>query len=404
MLALAFSIRSLLFSIPGYKIDIGDFAAWFQTAAQNGIRPFYSTTTFHDYPPFSIYLFWFLGSLASSLSLFGTPRLVYLIKLPSNIFDLATAFLIFSFVRRRSSFKSSFAASALYAFNPAAVFDGAIWGQWDGIYTFFMILSLISALDSRPKLSAATYSVALLTKPQSVALLPLIVFFIAKKYGWKSLLASTLTAAATILIVILPFEWSNPVTFLLDIYAGAANYSGYRYTSMNAFNIWALGGFWKSDAELLLFFDLFTMGWILFGASTGFALYVLHKRFKASGELMVLFSAFVLSLSFFMLPTRIHERYIFPVLSVSALMLPFAKETRPIYIILSLTGLVNQAYVLSFLNAGQFILGWDPVVFSVSSINLLTFLYVLTLMWRELKGRSWLSVSQPFIGGGEPVS
>lgn len=136
MLALAFSIRSLLFSIPGYKIDIGDFAAWFQTAAENGIRPFYSTTTFHDYPPFNVYLFWFLGSLASSLSLFGTPRLIYLIKLPSNVFDLATAFLIFSFVRRRSSFKSSFAASVLYAFNPAAVFDGAIWVNGTG-YTRF---------------------------------------------------------------------------------------------------------------------------------------------------------------------------------------------------------------------------------------------------------------------------
>ena len=52
-------------------------------------------------------------------------------------------------------------------------------------------------------------------------------------------------AVATVFVVILPFEWSNPVTFLSKIYFGA--YSTYPVTTFNAFNIW---GFWRDVAYL----------------------------------------------------------------------------------------------------------------------------------------------------------
>jgi Gpi18-like mannosyltransferase len=242
------------------------------------------------------------------------------------------------------------------------------------------------ALASKPELSAVTFTLGVLTKPQSIALLPLIAFLIFRKKGWRRLLTSILTGAATIIAVILPFEWSNPITFLSNIYFGA--YEGYAVTSVNAFNTWALGGLWVSDA------NFFVLGWILFGAFTAFTLYVLHKRFKASGEMLVVFSAFMLLFGFFMLPTRIHERYLFPALSMLALMFMFLKKTRPLYVTLTATCLVNQAYVLYWLNAYNAAgytyspdLSGDPVVIAVSVINLLAFLYVLVLMWDEFKGR-----------------
>jgi Gpi18-like mannosyltransferase len=180
--------------------------------------------------------------------------------------------------------------------------------------------------------------------------------------------------------VIIPFEWSNPVTFLGNIYFGA--YSGYEYTSINAFNTWALGGLWVPDG------NLFIVGWIIFGAFTVFTLYVLHKRFKVSGEMLALFSAFMLLFAFFMLPTRIHERYLFPAISILVLMVPFLKKTRLLYAVLTATLFINEAYVLSFLNsADPFIKQGDWVVLSVSLINLLVFLYVLVLMWDEFNGR-----------------
>jgi Gpi18-like mannosyltransferase len=386
MLALSFLIRFLLFPTQGYANDMATFAYWFNTAADNGPRAFYSVVLWCDYPPLNVYFFWGFGSLAKALSLSGAPAIYSIIKLLPNLFDTATAFLIYIFIRKRLDFKSALLATALYAFNPAVIFNAAVWGQFDAIYTFLLVLSLMLALTSKPELSAVAYFLGILTKPQSIALLPLIVFLILKKKGWRRLLTSILAGAATLFAVIIPFEWSNPITFLTDIYFGA--YGGYEVTSVNAFNMWALGGLWVPDGTL------FVVGWILFGTFAIFALYVLYKRFNASGEMLVLFSAFMLFFGFFMLPTRIHERYLFPALSILALMVLFLKKTRPIYGILTATCFVNQAYVLYWLNVYSAAgyspdLSGDPVVLAISVINLLVFLYVLVMMWDELKGRSW---------------
>jgi Gpi18-like mannosyltransferase len=393
LLFIAFMVRFAFFSNQGYAaVDTRDFMAWFQSATDYGPRTFY-TRTWCDYPPFNIYFFWVFGLLAKSLSLFGTTLFTYVMKLPSNLFDMATAFLIFAFVRKRLDFKMALLATALYAFNPAVIFNTAVWGQFDAIYTFFLVLSLMLALASKPELSGVTFTLGVLTKPQGIALAPLIAFLILKKYRlqWRRLLTSLIAVAATVFVVIIPFEWSNPVTFLANIYFGA--YGGYAYTSVNAFNLWAIGGLWILETPVF-----FAIGWILFGALAAFVLYVLHKRFGASGELLVLFSAFILFFGFFMLPTRIHERYLFPALSVLALMFPFLKKTRLIYGVLSATCFVNQAYVLQFLNNNQFIQSGDLVALTVTLINLAVFIYVLVLMWDELKGRSWFRISPIKIG------
>lgn len=392
VLGLSFLVRVLLFPLQGYQNDMSTFVSWFGTAADHGPRVFYSVVGWCDYPPFNIYLFWGFGSLAKALSLFGTPLITYAVKLVPNLFDLATSILIYFFVRKQLSLKLSLVASAFYAFNPAVIFNAAVWGQFDAIYTFFLVLSLMLALDSKPKLSAAAFAVGILTKPQGIALLPLIAFVIFKKNGLKQTLISLGVAAATVFLVILPFEWSNPVTFLSSIYFGA--YGGYPFMSINAFNLWGPFGLWVPDGSF------FILGWALFGALTVFTLYVLHKRFSASGEMLVLFSAFMLFFGFFMLPTRIHERYLFPVISILALMFPFMKRTQMklLYVILTITLLVNEAYVLYYLNSGLFIQIGDPVVLVVSMVNLITFLYALLLMWDELRGKSRLKDEPLTIG------
>jgi dolichyl-phosphate-mannose-protein mannosyltransferase len=382
VLLISFIVRILLFPLQGYPIDTNDFIAWFGTAAQHGVRPFYDVAGFADYPPFNVYIFWLFGSLANAFSI----SMATMVKIVPNIFDLGTALLIYLFVRKQTTIKLSILSVALYAFNPAVIHNTAVWGQFDSVYTFFLILSLILALKSKPLPSAAVFAIGLLTKPQAIALLPLVAFLIYKKNGLKTLLISILVFSATIFLVILPFQWSNPITFLSKIYFGA--YGGYAYTSINAFNLWALYGLWAPDG------NFFILGWILFGAFAVFVLYFLHKRFEVSGEMIGIFGAFMLFFTFFMLPTRIHERYLFPAMSTLALMFPFFKKTRLLYAVLTATFLINQAYVLYWLNAyypnaGPNLTG-DPVVVAVSVINLLMLAYASILMWYELRGRGWL--------------
>ena len=381
VLAVSFIVRVLLFPLQGYQNDTNTFLSWFSTAATHGIRPFYSVVSWSDYPPFNIYIFWAFGSLANAVSAYGISA-VNIVKLAPNLFDLGTAALIYVFLRKQLTFKESLLGTALYAFNPAIIFNTAIWGQYDAIYTFFLILSLMLALKSKPKLSAAAFAIGLLTKPQGIALAPLVVYLIYRKNGLKNLLFSVAVFAATVFAFILPFEWSNPVTFLSKIYFGA--YSGYQYTSINAFNLWGMFGLWQSDG------NLFILGWAMFGVFAAFTVYVLHKRFNVSGDWLAVFCAFMLFFAFFMLPTRIHERYLFPAISMLALMFPLIKKARPFYVVLTGTLLVNQAYAFYYLNLGVFIPSGDLVVLAVSVINLIMFLYASVLMWDELKGRQSL--------------
>ena len=399
VLAVSFLVRALLFPLKGYPIDTGDFVSWFNTATQNGIRPFYNLAGFADYPPFNVYIFWAFGSLAKATSI----NTLIMVKLVPNFFDLATAGVIYFFVRKQSSFKFALASTMLYAFNPAIIFNAAVWGQYDAVYTFFLVLSLVLALKSKPELSALAFAIGLLTKPQGIALLPLIVFLIYKKGGLKKLLYSVAVFSATVFLVILPFEWTNPITFLTKIYFGA--YSGYAYTSINAFNIWGLFGLWLPDGGLNI------LGWALFGAFAVFVLYLLNKRFKVSSDYLAVFAAFMLFFAFFMFPTRIHERYLFPAISVLALMFPLIKRARPLYVALTATLFINEAFVLFWLNASypNFANLYEApygglIVVGVSAINLLMLAYASIIMWDK---RTWLK-SKPIMPsqtgeGGEPT-
>jgi Gpi18-like mannosyltransferase len=438
MLGVSFLIRALLFPLQGYANDIGTYSYWFNTAAQTGVRPFYTTVLENagwiDYPPFNVYLFWVFGSLGQAVAGYGIS-MTAIIKLVPNLFDLATAVVIYFYIRKQYSFKTALTATALYTFNAAIIYNAAVWGQFDAIYTFFLVLSLVLALKSKPYYSAAAFAVALLTKPQGIALAPLLILLIYMKAGvnqannsqqnspqkkvlrlkndiveaWpklKILLISIVVFVATIFLVILPFEWSNPVTFLSNIYFGA--YSGYQYTSINAFNLWGLFGLWVPDGSL------FIVGWAMFAVVAAFTLLVLYKRFNVSGEWLALFAAFMLFFAFFMLPTRIHERYLFPAISILALMYPLIKKVRPLYVALTATLLVNQAYVLYWLNdyvAKGYTyspnLSGDPVVLAVSAVNLVMFFYATFVLWSELKGRKWLKAERAVLSqsqeNGEPI-
>jgi Gpi18-like mannosyltransferase len=380
LLLAAFAVRLLLFPLQGYANDMGTFSYWFNAAASQGIRPFYTyvmeNVGWVDYPPFNVYIFYAFGSLARA---FSSVDMSFFVKLAPTVFDVATSGVIYLFLRKYLTPKQTLMATALYAFNPAIIYNVAVWGQFDAIYSFFLLLSMLLALKRKPEMSAVVFGVALLTKPQGIALLPLIAVLIFKKDGIKRLFTSIAAFAVTIFIVILPFEWSNPITFLSDIYFGA--YGGYPYTSINAFNFWGIFGLWIPDG------NLYILGWALFGAFATFIMYVFYKRYNATGDKFAILAAFMLLFAFFMLPTRIHERYLFPALSMLVLLIPFSKKLRPLFVALTATLFVNQAYVLYYLNMeNPFIPSGDLVVLLVSIINLVLFLYASVFMWDELRG------------------
>ncbi len=385
MLLCSLGVRTALFPVQGCLTDLATFAAWFQAAAENSPHVFYDVVGWCDYPPLNVYVFWVFGSLAKWLSVNGTPFLTFFIKLPSTLFDVATSFLVFVFVRKRLDFNHSMMSAFAYAFNPATIFNVSIWGQYDAIYTFFLVLSVMFTLDSRFKLSITAFTLGVLAKPQSIALAPLIAFLLIRKRSWRVLITSAIILSAVTAVVVVPLRLNDPLGLLFNVYL--KGYRGYPYTSLNAFNFWSFMGFWKSDAGTLFFLDFFKIGWIMFGAAVTFSLYYVYKSFRRSPEMSVVFTAFFLLFAFFMLPTRIHERYLFPVFAFLALMLPNVRDSRPIYGVLTFTYFTNLAYVLPFLNRGAYISDGDIFVWMIALINIAVFVYSVIFMAKNLKPR-----------------
>ncbi|MFC1787009.1 phospholipid carrier-dependent glycosyltransferase, partial [Halobacteriota archaeon] len=367
-------VRFLLFPAEGYYIDINTFTAWHASAAE-GLRTFYDRG-WSDYPPFSIYIFWIFGSIAKYFSLFNTEYFVYLLKLPSNLFDLGISLLIFFFLRKKIGFNYAAFIMVIYAFNPGTIYNLAVWGQMGSIYTFFMIASILFLIYDKPELSASALAVAMLTKPQSIAILPVIAFFIIRKYDLKRVLTSIAASAASVFLIILPFRWDNPLQFLINIYS--TGYEYYAFNSISAYNIWAFTGFWKPDSIKLLFLSSHIWGIILFGALVLFVLYQLNLNKKYDTESLI-FSSFLLSFGFFMLMTRMHERYMFPVFAILALIMN-REKIKTIYGILTATYLFNLVYVLSFINKDNFIPDNNLSLTILPLINLAILAYSIHVM------------------------
>lgn len=448
ILIVSLAIRVVLFHIQGCKIDESCFLSWFDTAAKSGLHSFYYDTLWSDYPPFNVYIFWIFGKLAS---VFGSDSLSFFIKLPQNLFDIATAFLIYSFLRRHFSFKVALGVMALYAFNPAVIFDLAVWGQMDSIYTFFMVASLYAALEptyvhnytdslcrtvenriasiktipigklvrficriigslSGYELAGSLLALAVLTKPQSIVLLPLLIYIAWRNKGWWRVVSSGVAFCVMTFLVILPFDWTNgghysnnPLVFLYHAYSG---YSVYEYNSINAYNFWALFGFWKPDTEMHFLFTYQIWGIIAFLAVTLLILWLLHRNYSKQAAI---YAAFLLMFGFFMVMTRMHERYLFPVFALLAMgwlagSSLFVKlyKTRDItinrllvwavtYLGLTATFLANLVYVLSELNADpvRFIPDGHWSIYVLTPINMIVFALSIWFFYRmQLPGMS----------------
>jgi len=370
-LAVSLLVRVLLFHVPGGYWDLVTFRHWYDVAAQKGLYGFYDST-WSDYPPFNVYIFFLFGKLAHAL---GPGSLDLLVKLPSNLFDLATAYLIFRFIRLRYSFLLALGVMAVYAFNPATIFDAAVWGQMDSVYTFFMVASLFSATRSRYELSAGLFSLAVLTKPQTVVLLPVLAYLMLRNGGWKRAVSSAAIFFILIFLVIIPFHWDNPIKFLIDRYRG---YNMYPYTSLNAYNFWALLGFWKSDTVSHLGLSYQTWGVIAFLVFGVFVMWQFHRK---PGARAAVCAVFLLMFGFFMLMTRMHERYLFPVFALLAMSL---SPRHPPWLYVGLTGtfLANLVYVMSLVNADKGIPDGHWSVYVLVPINAILFFYAIWSFWR----------------------
>ncbi|MNR82354.1 putative dolichyl-phosphate-mannose--protein mannosyltransferase [compost metagenome] len=364
-LGAALILRFVLMALPlAFWTDLNTFKAWSIGLVQHGIGDFYKAPDMWcDYPPGYLYVLWWLGKIQQlvdpGLTHTGGMGFTWLMKLPAALADIGCAWLIWTLLKTRTSVRSAYYAGLAYAFNPLAIFVSAIWGQIDGVLTLAM-LAVTYLLMQGNLLQAAGLAVAgVMLKPQGLFLAPF--FMLSQWFRFRpARWALTLPVGLGVVwALVAPFYFPHqeglslgsslvgPFQFLYERMTQTA--AGYPHSSVNAFNIWAPTGMWLPDSRTILGLSHKTLGLGFVAILCGWmGLYLYRKRHAGSAPIFL--AAAVLLVGMFLLPTRMHERYIFPAIAFLALASGFNRYLKTAYWAFTVTALLNVLYAFILYN------------------------------------------------------
>ena len=338
----------------GFTADLEAFRFWAADLGANGPLGAYARGYFLDYLPGYLWALWPLGVLSGVLT--GSFDPGALIKIPGI---LADALLVAATVRLASELGASTRAqrlvALLLAFTPVTWLNSAVWGQADSVGTSALILAVTELIKGRTVRAAALSALAAVIKPQFGILIPLVVVIAlvrARRSGdtW-SLPLVALSGTAVVSFAALPFGLTV-IDVIQKVGAAAATYP---YMSVNAWNLWALAdsggsgillnGGWGSDTTPLFGFGppAVFIGTLLLVAAIAMAGWAARhdERTRTVAALAVI------AIAFFVLPTRVHERYLFPAVPITMALAAALPRWRPIAVLTSLVLVANTWGVLT---------------------------------------------------------
>lgn len=376
LLSTALFIR-LLFApaIEGWPNDIAANKYWASNAAK-GLANFYNAG-WCDYPPLFIYVLSIVGKLAKVFTNYFT----ILIKLPSIIADLVTAYLIYRIAKGKVKTEYALLACAVYVFLPAVFVDSTIWGQVDSFFTMIVVVALMFHMQRKYGIAAMFFAAAVLMKPQGIFFLPLLLFELIRQRSVKYFFKVFASGLVTALVVIFPFAVNQEPLWIFKLYLTTAG--EYTSVTMNAFNIYSLLGANFVDGSVVPFlFSYNTWGLIL---SACVLLTAGYFYLRSKHEAAPIIAAVILNSGVFIFAPKMHERYMYPVIALLLLALVYLKNKR-IFLLLcgfSLTVFMNIHVLfyrmLLFDVAGSHMVGPEiyPIVLIFSLMNVLLFGYLI---------------------------
>lgn len=302
LIILGFLIRLILLPLPGFKIDTDAWFAWAIRLNQVGFARFYSDQIWTNYTPGYLYILKFLGFIKITFNL--PDNLFYLIlKLPSIIAEVILGIFLYQQLGKKASLWARISL-VLVLLNPALIFNSAIWGQIDGLVSLLMLLSIYFMFQQKIISSSILLGLAFLIKPQTIGLLPVFILFLIKNFSLKNCLNIFIPVFTTIFVLSLPFFTTHPfgITQLFSKMIG-----DYSYTSLFAYNFWGAIGFWINDNTYWNNLSYHWWGYMIYSVYWALITYLFLKQ-----KLSIYSLATFAMLSFFFLPTRVHERYLYP--------------------------------------------------------------------------------------------
>ncbi|HLW02796.1 MAG TPA: glycosyltransferase 87 family protein [Ktedonobacterales bacterium] len=310
-----------------------------------------------NYPPATPYLFGAIvylynqflePSFHASLSTLAATNGIgpFLAKLPLLLADIAAFVYLSVQARKRHSAAFALIVSASYAFSPALLYNGAVWGQTDGFVSFPLLVALFSLLSESYVLAGISLALAILLKPQPVIFVPLILLYLARWTDWKRLLRFAAAALLMVLLFLLPILIPHFQLVAMLNNMQTTSYSDNALLTSNAFNFWWLIGYaHQSIGSTFLGIKSGTVGTLLF---VGVTLVSAIQIWRHRQPLALCLGLAVQAFGFFLFMGGQHERYLFffiPLALASVILAP--RSSRPHLVALYILGTL-----LCFLNMG----------------------------------------------------
>lgn len=266
--------------------------------------------------------------------------MLYFLKFPAILFDVLIAIAIYFLLKKRGKV-IGFLGACLYFINPAFIYISSYWGQFESVYGFMLLLTLIFLQSNNYQAVFLMFSVSLLAKPQSILAYPIILIYMVyfKRLKIKKLLSYSILGLTPFLII-LPFVRGNPAIWLLNYFQKLTSSSTSPYIS-SALNFW-----WLITNRPTPFGDKFGLFsykmWavILYGAFYILVLLKLVRNLKVGNDWLIE-ALFLAYLGYFNLASQVHERYLYPAILFLYLLIWKRKGQLVALPLLTLTFLVN---------------------------------------------------------------
>lgn len=380
ILTLAFLSRVIVAALyKGYETDMNCFLLWGDMVYSGGFKAFYVSESFTDYPPGYMYILYVIGWLRSVFNIpWDAVTSIVMTKMPAILADLGTGYLIYRVASKKFRETGAALLSAMYLFCPAVFVDSAVWGQTDGVFTFFIVLMCYLVMEKKLIPSYFVFAVAILIKPQSLIFTPVLIFGIVDHvfltdFHWKKFwinLGLGLLAIAMIGLLMLPYGFHEAFAQYKD------TVGSYEYASVNAYNFWTLCGLnWTGQDGVKFGLSYQTWGAVFIVLTVIAAAYLSFRCKKMEAKYYYLGAMIVTCV--FLFSVRMHERYIFPAMAL--LILAYAIRPRravyALYGILSMYSFYNMCHVLFFYIPDAY----DPsasALFVISFLGMVVFAFM----------------------------
>ena len=323
-----------------FAVDINCFKAWAECTAYYGLNGMYHSGVFLDYPPGYMYVLALTKLIQSVFAIeYDSALYTFIIKLPSIIADMAGTAFVYKIAEKHSDENTALFAASLFSLCPATIYNSAVWGQIDSFYTLLLVASLWFVYNNQTVKAAVVYAVALITKPQALLFGPVLLFYIIERKEWKEFFKAVGTGLGCMYVLQLPFSQSLSPLWLVNLYRNT--FGGYRYFTINGFNIYMLADLnWKSLDKL---------GWsgIINPVVIGLCFVLcMWGYFRQKDRVKMFSSAFVFITVFFTFCTMMHERYMHPAIILALVCYVLTKKGQWLVLFMASAG-VNYLNVVA---------------------------------------------------------